>query len=119
MENGTLSSLMEKADNFLESFDAEVKYSQHKPLTPAERASVAILKVISWQGTKVSCAAEIIFLRFERKRRKKKVTQEVRRKNKGKKKQNEKDSKRKWHIFVLTGRFCCYFIHQVLPVKQT
>jgi hypothetical protein len=28
------SSLMEKADNLLESFDAEVKYSQHKPPTP-------------------------------------------------------------------------------------
>ncbi len=51
------SSLMEKADNLLESFDAEVKYSQHKPPpppTPAERASVAILKVTSGQGTKVS-----------------------------------------------------------------
>ena len=47
-----LSSLMEKADNLLESFDAEVKYSQHKaPPTPAERASVAILKVISAQGS--------------------------------------------------------------------
>ena len=28
------SSLMEKTDNLLESFDAEVKYSQHKPPTP-------------------------------------------------------------------------------------
>ena len=35
------SSLMEKADNLLESFDAEVKYSQHKtppPHPPADRA---------------------------------------------------------------------------------
>jgi len=32
------SSLMEKADNLLESFDAEVKYSQHKtPLPPTPR----------------------------------------------------------------------------------
>ena len=28
------SSLMEKADNLLESFDAEVKYSQHKTPSP-------------------------------------------------------------------------------------
>jgi hypothetical protein len=64
------SSLMEKADNLLESFDAEVKYSQHKapsppsPRPPAERASVAILKVSSGHGTKVSCTAEIIYRRF-------------------------------------------------------
>jgi hypothetical protein len=32
---------------------------------------------------------------------------------------NEKDNKRKWHIFDLTGRFCCYFTQQALPVKQT
>jgi hypothetical protein len=64
------------------------------------------------------CVAEIIYRRFG-KRRKKKVTQEVRGRYKEKKKQNEKDNKRKWHIFVLNGRFCCYFIHQVLPVKQT
>jgi hypothetical protein len=44
---------------------------------------------------------------------------EVRRRNKEKKKQNEKYNKRKWHIFVLTGRFCCYFTQQDLPVKQT
>jgi hypothetical protein len=44
---------------------------------------------------------------------------EVRRRNKEKKKQNEKYNKRKWHIFVLTGRFCCYFAQQDLPVKQT
>jgi len=30
---------------------------------------------------------------------------EVRRRNKEKNKQNEKDNTRKWHIFVLTGRF--------------
>ncbi len=42
-----------------------------------------------------------------------------RRRNKEKKKHNEKDNKRKWHIFVLTGRFCCYFNQQGLPVKQT
>ncbi len=42
-----LSSLMEKADNLLENFDAEVKYSQHKvPPPPSERASVALLLVI-------------------------------------------------------------------------
>jgi hypothetical protein len=29
-----LSSLMEKADNLLENFDAEVKYSQHKATLP-------------------------------------------------------------------------------------
>ena len=48
------SSLMEKADNLLESFDAEVKYSQHKtPLapTPGWESSVAILKVIGAQGS--------------------------------------------------------------------
>jgi hypothetical protein len=44
---------------------------------------------------------------------------EVRRINKEKKKQNEKDNKRKWHIFALTGRFCCCFTQQALPVKQT
>jgi hypothetical protein len=44
---------------------------------------------------------------------------EVRRRKQEKKKQNEKDNKRKWHIFVLTGRFCCYFTQQALPVKQT
>ncbi len=40
---------------------------------------------------------------------------------KEKKKQNEKERKitRKWNIFVLTGRFCCYFIQQALPAKQT
>jgi hypothetical protein len=32
----------------------------------------------------------------------------VRRRNKEKKKQNETDDKSKWHIFVLTGRFCCF-----------
>jgi hypothetical protein len=93
---------MEKANNLLESFDAEVKYSQHnapRPPPPAERASAAILKVLSGQGTKVGCAAEIIFRRFERKIRKKKVTQEVRRRNKEKKKQNEKVNKRKWSLF--------------------
>jgi hypothetical protein len=57
----------------------------------------------------------------EGKRKKKEVTptsekemniyrrKEVRRRNKEKNKQNEKDNTRKWHIFVLTGRFCCYF----------
>jgi hypothetical protein len=31
----------------------------------------------------------------------------------------ERKITRKWHIFVLTGRFCCSFIQQALPVKQT
>ncbi len=43
----------------------------------------------------------------------------VTRRNKEKKNQNEKYNKRKWHIFVLTGRFCCYFTQQDLPVNQT
>jgi hypothetical protein len=45
---------MEKADNLLESFDAEVKYSQHKtpsPPPPGWDSSVAILKVIGAQGS--------------------------------------------------------------------
>jgi hypothetical protein len=58
----------------------------------------------------------------EGKRRKKEMTpnsekkmniyrrKEVRRRHKEKNKQNEKDNTRKWHIFVLTGRFCCHFI---------
>jgi hypothetical protein len=33
--------------------------------------------------------------------------------------ENEKDNKRNWHIFALTGRFSCYFTKQDLPVKQT
>ncbi len=61
----------------------------------------------------------------EGKRRKKEVTpnfekemniyrrKEVRRRSKEKNKENEKDNTRKWHIFVLTGRFCCY-----LPSKS-
>jgi hypothetical protein len=60
-----------------------------------------------------------LYVSAEGKRRKKEVTKEVRRGNKEKKKQNEKNNKRKWHIFVLTGRVCCYFTQQVLPVKQT
>jgi hypothetical protein len=36
-----------------------------------------------------------------------------------KRKRNNKDNKRKRHIFVLTGRFCNYFTHQALPVRQT
>jgi hypothetical protein len=43
---------------------------------------------------------------------------EVRRISIEKKKQNEKDNKRNWHIFALTGRFRCYFTQQDLPVKQ-
>ncbi len=44
---------------------------------------------------------------------------EVRRISIEKKKQNEKDNKMNRHIFVLTGRFWCYFTQQDLPVKQT
>jgi hypothetical protein len=44
---------------------------------------------------------------------------EVKRRSKEKKKKNETDDKSTWHIFVLTGRFCCYFTQQALPVKQT
>ncbi len=43
---------------------------------------------------------------------------EVRRRNKEKTKQNEKDNTRKWHIFVLTGRFCCYFTQQVCLLNK-
>jgi hypothetical protein len=59
------------------------------------------------------------YISSEGKRRNKEVTQEVRRRSKEKKKQNEKENKRKWHIFVITGRFCCCFTQQILPVTQT
>ncbi len=66
----------------------------------------------------------------EGKRRKKELTpnfekemniyrrKEVRRRSKEKNKQNEKDNTRKWHIFVLTGRFCCYFTQQVCLLNK-
>ncbi len=47
-------SLMEKADNLLESFDAEVKYSQNKtppPHPPAERAQSPFWKLLVHWGS--------------------------------------------------------------------
>ena len=84
------SALMENANNLSKNFDASVK--KCPPPSPTGWESDAILK---------DSVPEDRELQYR--------TREVRRRNKEKNKQNEKDNTRKWHIFVLTGRFCCYF----------
>ena len=83
-----------------------------------------------WLCLNFKQSTERIWVFFWGKRRKKEVTpnfekemniyrrKEVRRRNKEKNKQNEKDNTRKWHIFVLTVRCCCYFTQQVCLLNK-